>query len=242
MKLLNSSTIGSMLLVSNMVSCYAQEISTARELSPEEAKWKIAIVIKVIWNRVEWICNYGKMRLQEKPVAVIAKHCVLDINEVDIATRTLDYIVTPNITKLFQNRWLVVRFLAPYEPPIRERSDENDETIIWKQVTINSCIPWSWNAMQCWEIKGNAHKSPFIPWQNSIKVSNHDYKKILMSWDRTGWAVTGMSGNIILDNNGKVFWVLSMASSYNWNRPYQTISFEPLRHMSLWWKTSIIAN
>lgn len=242
MKLLNSSIVGSLLLASHIATWYAQEISTVRELSPEEAKWKIAIVIKVVWNRVEWICNYGKMRLKEKPVAVIAKHCVLDINERDIATNTLDYIVTPNITQLFQNRWLDVKFLAPYEPPIRERSDENERTIVWKQVTINSCIPWSGNAMQCWEVKWNAHESPFIGWQNSIKISTNDYAKILISWDRNGWAVTWMSGNIVLDSQGKVFWVLSMASAYDRRKSYQVISFESLRQTSLWWKTHIIPN
>lgn len=44
------------------------------------------------------------MLLENKPMAVIAKHCVVDVNKYDITTNTLDYIVTPNITKLFQNR------------------------------------------------------------------------------------------------------------------------------------------
>lgn len=81
------------------------------------------------------------MLLQDKPMAVIAKHCVVNISEFDVATKTLDYIVTPNITQLFQNRGLDVRFVAPYSPPIRERSNEDEQTIVGKQVTINSCIP-----------------------------------------------------------------------------------------------------
>ncbi|MBC7498015.1 hypothetical protein H7170_00040 [Candidatus Gracilibacteria bacterium] len=240
MKGLSFGTIGSLLLASYIGVGHTQEISTVRELSPEEAKGRVAIVIKIVGDRIEGICNYGKMLLKDKPMAVIAKHCVLNINEHDITTKTLDYLVTPNITNLFQNRGLDVKFIAPYAPPIRERSDEDEKTIIGKQVTINSCIPGSGNSMQCWEIQGTAHVSPAVSGQNSLKISNEDYKNILISGDRRGGAVTGMSGNIILDSRGRVFGVLSMASAYNPRNPYQIISFEALRQTRLGGKTSYI--
>lgn len=226
-----------MIAFSWLVKC--QDIATTRELPPEETKWKIAVVIKMMWNRVESICNYWRMLIQDKPMTVIAKHCVIPMTTQNADTE-LDYLVTPNITALFQKRWLDIKFLAPYEAPIRHRSDETEKSIIWKQVIINSCIPWSWFAMQCWEIKWNAHASPFVYGQNSIKISNSDYKKILVSGDRTSWAVTWMSWNVVLDSEWKVFWVLSMASDFDKRKPYQIISFESLRQTGFWWKTVII--
>lgn len=238
MRSISSLSFWSLLLAGSMTLCHAQEFAKVRELSPEETQGKISIILKVVSGRVEWFCNYGKINIQNQPMVVIAKHCAVDMDDSDTRD-SIDYIITPNLSRLFENRWIDVRFVSPYTPVVRDRSVHDDKTIVWKQVTINSCIPGSGMAMQCWEIKGDAHESRIFG-QNMVKINNANYARILKSGDRRGGAVTGMSWNIVLDTEGRVFWVISKATVYKSSLPYHIISFEALRRSELEWKSIII--
>ncbi len=195
----------------NNLSALQESIGLPSILVVSPEVWQSTI--GVMETQEGWVCNFWNMVIGGSEYFVTALHCIEKRPKLD----TID----PDTAIIPYNRQSIKNTL-----PFREVSRETASTILGKPLTLNIYIPWNSGKWATYfSVQWNASAYQGNPELIVIRIKSSEYKKMIFSEYELG----GASGGVVLDSEGKIFWVLSSTPRYNPQNEYTWIRISPVR-------------
>jgi hypothetical protein len=172
---------------------------------------RTAPLISYINWQLNGICNFARVEIEQVVYNSTAKHCMEAID-----TIYTDAVLIENITALYKRNWFSeITYTAPsWLPRTVPLSKYTPNTIVWKELTIESCFPDK-EVMYCYKIIWTPY---MIGDMAFLFISVADQARIL-SKDSKGrrTRIQGMSGGPAFGPDWGIFGNISMNNN-RWDR------------------------